>query len=76
MAGALPGAIRLRPGTRPFSEVFYPRLPRNLPSLLAAPGEPALTGPGTADTGRAAGALKDAALAVKDAALAVTAPWP
>lgn len=68
MMNVLPDAIRLRSDKRPFNEVFYLGLRRNLPSLLAALNHPALTDLGMVDTDAAAAALEDAALGV-------AAPW-
>ena len=45
----LPDAIRLRSDKRPFNEVFYLGLRRNLPALLAVLDTPALTELGMVD---------------------------
>lgn len=68
MMNVLPDAIRLRSDKRPFNEVFYLGLRRNLPALLAVLDTPALTDLGMVDIGLVAGVLEDAALGV-------TAPW-
>lgn len=68
MINVLPDTIRSRSDKRPFNEVFYLGLSRNLPSLLAVLNEPALTELGMIDADMVADALEDAALGV-------VAPW-
>ena len=73
MINVLPDAIRLRSDKRPFNEVFYLGLRRNLPAVLAALDTPALTGLGMVDTGMVADALQDAAMGVTGAQSSVSA---
>ena len=68
MMDVLPDAIRLRSDKRPFNEVFYLGLRRNLPALLALLNTPALTELGMIDTHVVIDALEDAAMGV-------TSPW-
>ena len=68
MTNVLPDAIRLRSDKRPFNEVFYLGLRRNLPALLAVLDTPALAELGMVDTRVVIDALEDAALGI-------TSPW-
>lgn len=64
MINVVPDVIRLRSDKRPFNEVFYLGLRRNLPALQAVLDTPALTDLGMVDTELVAGALEDAAMGV------------
>lgn len=68
MINLIPDTIRLRSDKRPFNEVFYLGLRRNLPALLAVLDTPALTDLEMVDTDVVARVLEDAALGI-------TTPW-